>query len=410
MYNDFFKHYQIGCWHYRSTTYDLKYDPAEVQKDLGMTYFTTPEHWHYGKTGKEEKKLDEYMASAKKLGMPVMYVDRRFFATKYFAKPSPEKARERLKFAKERYGDQIVGVFVTDEPWWGHMDEHKTIDDTKKMVDMVRDEAPDLWTFVALLGVADRYKQGKAELNDYIDTVHPDFLLYNVYSQLMSEDVEKEQGMINFYYQLYMYYETARERGIPLWASPMCTACWSFREPNKNELKWQLNVLAAHGVKGFVWYHLQETAMNPGQRSSMGALNHFDEKTYMYDWLKYENSCFKHSIISKLEGYELEDVYHYMFRQSNFKAWEFVDDDVIEDVRSLYHRHLIISKFKAPDGKMRIMITNGSQNENGNFSIKFKGELAKYNVTNQAGFLCPGGAAIIDLFDKPEDPADVVLD
>ena len=177
---EFLKHYQIGCWHYLSTSYDFKYDPAEVQKELGMTYFTTPEHWHYGKTGKEEKKMEEYMASAKKLDMPVMYVDRRFFATKYFAKPDPEKARERLRFAKENWGDQIVGVFITDEPWWGHMDNHKTIDDCKKMVDMVREEDSNIWTFIGLLGVHDRYKQGKAELEDYIDTVHPDYLLFNV--------------------------------------------------------------------------------------------------------------------------------------------------------------------------------------------------------------------------------------
>ena len=45
MKNDFFKHYQIGCWYYRPTTFGFPYDPVELQKDFGVTFFTTPEHW-----------------------------------------------------------------------------------------------------------------------------------------------------------------------------------------------------------------------------------------------------------------------------------------------------------------------------------------------------------------------------
>ena len=67
---------------------------------------------------------------------------------------------------------------------------------------MVREENEDVFSFIALLGVPDRYKKGKAALDDYINSVHPDFLLYNVYSQGMAEEWEKEQGMVNFYYQL----------------------------------------------------------------------------------------------------------------------------------------------------------------------------------------------------------------
>lgn len=411
MKNDFFKHYQIGCWYYRPTTFDLPYDPVEVQKDLGMTYFTTPEHWRSNPKYDGLKNLQKYLKKARELNFPTMYVDGRFFCTKKWAKPDVEVAKKRLAFIKENYSDIVKGVFITDEPWWGHMDGHKALDACKVFVDMVRNEAPEFWTYIALLGVADRYEKGRAELEDYINTVHPDFLLYNVYSQLMAEDFEKEQGMVNFYYQLYMYYEISREKGIPLWASPMSISCWSFREPKKNDFKWQLNVLAAHGVKGFVWYHLQETDAACGQSSSCGILDCFGEKTYMYDWLKHENKVFMKSIASKLDGFELEDVYHYMFRQSNFKAFEFVRDDVIEDVRSKYHRHLIISKFKDDNGRIRIMITNGSQDQNGHFEIKFRGEYAKYNVGAEAGFLVPGGAKIISLFDvSPEIEMDPLED
>ena len=408
--NEFFKRYQIGCWHYRTTTYTLNYDPVEVQKDLGMTYAALPEHWHYGKTGIEEAALEKYMESARRLNMPVLYSDRRLFGTRAIAKPSIEKGRERLKFVKEKFGDVVKGVFIADEPWWGEQDEHKAIDACKEYVDLVRSETPEFWTFIALLGVHDRYAKGYEELRDYVDTVKPDFLLYNVYSQLLAEDFEKEQGIINFYYQLYVYTQMAKEKNLPLWASLMVTSCWSFRTPTQSELRWQLNVCAAHGVKGFVWYHLQENCYNPSEGSGICPIDGFGEKTPMYDALKHENLSFRVSVADKLEGYELVEVYHYLIRYSGFKAFEFADDEVIEDVRSAYNRHLIISRFKSKDGKTRVMITNGSQDKNGNFRIKFKGKYAKYDVSDESGYLSPGGAKIIDLFDKAPDPRDEVLD
>ena len=100
-------------------------------------------------------------------------------------------------------------------------------------------------------------------------------------------------------------------------------------------------------------------------------------------------------------------------RECIYEAIEMGDmfaDDIIEDIRSQYHRLLIVSKFKDDQGRYRIMVTNGSQNQNGQFKITFKGEYAKYNVDGTRGYLCPGGAKVIDLFDSPPDPANEVLD
>ena len=113
---DFFKHYQMGCWFYRTTSYDLQYDPIEAQKDLGFTFATMPEHIHYGKTGFEETQLDKYMAKAKELDLPALYIDRRFMHNRAWAKPSLEKARERLQYVKEKYGDTIGGIYICDNP------------------------------------------------------------------------------------------------------------------------------------------------------------------------------------------------------------------------------------------------------------------------------------------------------
>ena len=192
--NEFFKRYQIGCWHYRTTTYTLNYDPVEVQKDLGMTYAALPEHWHYGKTGIEEAALEKYMESARRLNMPVLYSDRRLFGTRAIAKPSIEKGRERLKFVKEKFGDVVKGVFIADEPWWGEQDEHKAIDACKEYVDLVRSETPEFWTFIALLGVHDRYAKGYEELRDYVDTVNFRIKFKGKYAKY---DVSDESGYLS---------------------------------------------------------------------------------------------------------------------------------------------------------------------------------------------------------------------
>ncbi len=407
---DFFKKYHQGVWWYRTTSYDFPFDPIEVQKDLGLTYATLPEHIHYGKTGKEEANLDKYINKAYELGMPTLYIDRAFYHNRAWAKPGLEKARNRLKLIKEQYGDKIGGIYIVDEPWWGRSDEHKAMDNCKLYNDMIREEAPEYWSYIALLGLHDRYKQAKIDLEDYVNTVHPDFLLYNVYSQMMAEDFEREQGIAWFYHNLYVFTEIGKKYGIPVWASPMCSSCWMFRKPSQEDYRWQLNVMAAHGIKGFVWYHLQETAIHPSQGVAGSPLDGFNQKSPYYYWFQHEIKSFQRCVAEKLEDFELQEVYHWMFRYGNYKAWEYAEDEYIEDVRSVYNRHLIISRFADKDGRQRVMIVNGDQTRNGNFSIKFKGDYAKYNVSNESGYLAPGGMRIIDLFDAPADPADYIPD
>ena len=57
---DFFKHFQIGAWWYRTSSYDLDWEPMKAQKELGFTFAQLPQHWHYDKTGYEEKTLDKW--------------------------------------------------------------------------------------------------------------------------------------------------------------------------------------------------------------------------------------------------------------------------------------------------------------------------------------------------------------
>ena len=120
----FFKKYHQGVWWYRSTSYDWGFDPIEVQKDLGMTYATLPEHLHYEKTGKEEIQLDKCVNKAHELGMETLYIDRAFIHNRAWTKAGLEKARRRLKLIKEQYGNKISGIYICDEPWWGRSDEN----------------------------------------------------------------------------------------------------------------------------------------------------------------------------------------------------------------------------------------------------------------------------------------------
>lgn len=401
---EFLKHYQIGCWFYKSTDKDLNYDPIKAQKDAGFTYATTPEHWRYAPGNETEKRMDKYIARAKELNMPVLYQDSNLMPLNRYASATPEKAIERLKFIKERYGDAITGVFLVDEPWWKYQDEGKSLSKCKEYNEYVMKYTPEYWSFIALLsGPKARWDHDYNVLCDYVETVKPEVLLYNVYSQCMAEEHEKEQGVINFFYQLNLFSEIAKKYKIPLWASLFITSCWVFRSPDKLDFRWQLNMCAAHGVKGFVWYHFQQGEEVAGKNGSC-PIDAFGEKSELFYPLAFENKAFKINIIDKLEGYELEEVYHYYQRYGNFKMWEFSHDDVIEEVKSQYNRTLIISRFKANDGsgRQKVMITNFNRTENGHFDIKFKGEYAKYNCGGYSGYLGPAAAKIINLFDGDE--------
>ena len=403
---EFLSHYQNGCWLYPNSSMPIGHDPAETMHDLGMTFMTMPEHW----IGSEncEENFAKYMDSARKLGMKALVFDSHISLSR-FSSPTPEQTRDRIKFYKENYGDDIWAFMVCDEPWWKQTDGGAKLNQCMERINPIREIMPDTSAFIAFLPGPNspRYHMDYKAIRESLDIVNPEFLLYNVYSQCMAEDNEKEQGIINFYCQLKVFSDIAKERKIPLWISLLITSCWVFHQPSQNEIRWQLNVCAAHGVKGFMWYHLQDSKA-PAITRHMAPLTHDGQKTPRYEQLKYENNRFMDGVAKQLEGYELDDVYHVYKRYANFKYLEFDECDIIDSCTSKYNRHLIVSIFKKLDGsgRKKVMVTNGDVEHNNHFVLKFKGEYEKYSIGAYSGYLAEGACQIINLFDGEDKHYD----
>ena len=173
----------------------------------------------------------------------------------------------------------------------------------------------------------------------------------------------------------------------------MASNCWYFREPTQIDYRWQLNILAAHGVTGFVWYLIHASS----HAKAMNPIDSFGQRSPKFYMLSYEIRAFKEKIAKKLEGYELEKVYHFARQYGEYPAMEEGVDDIIKNVSSFYFKAMVISKFKAKDGsgKYRIMITNNEIGTHNHFNIQFNEPYSKYNTSQ---YLEDGTAEIIDLF------------
>lgn len=227
------------------------------------------------------------------------------------------------------------------------------------------------------------------KLNEYIDNTNTKILLYNCYSQCFREENEKLQGLVNYFRNLRLFSSVAKEKNITLCMSLICCTHWNFRSISQDDLRWQLNVAAAHGVKGFYWF-------SPFSRRYTGAFNGFPvdcngEKTNLFYPFSYENKCFMETVAKKLEGYNLQETYHYFVSYGGFKPFEKGLDPVIEEVSTHYDYPLIISRFTNNDKKQLIMIVNSSQSHANKVTVKLN-SIYKKEILPQ--WLLPGAAFI----------------
>ena len=401
----FFEKYQIGCWYYRVTsrvTHEyIPYDIPTTMRDLGFTFVSLPEH-HF-----EEGLvfLDKYVDRCEEEGMPALLCDKYIWAKK-LDMYGEEIMRKRIKFYRERYKDKkcIKLIHVCDEPNWRGGLTHES-DNCGIVVDALKELAPDWIPLIATLGIEYSKVKSYDMVADFVKRAKPAFLLPNVYSPFVADENDKYQCFNQLFQCLNVYHKISKDFNLPLWWSPMASNCWYFREPTQIDYRWQLNILAAHGVTGFMWYLIHAShhakAMNP--------IDSFGQRSPKFYMLSYEIRAFKEKIAKKLEGYELEKVYHFARQYGEYPAMEEGVDDIIKNVSSFYFKAMVISKFKAKDGsgKYRIMITNNEIGTHNHYNIQFNEPYSKYN---RSEYLEDGTAEIIDLFDPEVDDEEGLTD
>jgi len=174
---------------------------------------------------------------------------------------SDEEIRERIRALVEEAGDSdaILGYFLRDEP---SVHDFPAL---AKAVAAVKEYAPGKLAYInlfpdyAVLGDGDIARLGTDDYTEYlerfVEEVRPQFLSYDNYSVLYSNDMEEKRRAASYYRNLLEVRRVALERGIPFWNIVSSNQIRPFTPiPSPANLAFQAYTTLAAGGRGISWY------------------------------------------------------------------------------------------------------------------------------------------------------------
>ncbi len=379
--------YRINFWNYMDSHLQGA-EMVDVMHDMGCNMYMSPEH-KMKPHGIENMRA--VLKRCEELNMACMVFDHRVTLKTYF-RDGEEKYIENLKLVYEDYKDFPAAeyCFVHDEP-----DSDEDFEGVFRTFELMRKYMPTIKPFVALNHVGMKKENEAVRILDrFCDGAKPDFLLYNCYSQCLYEEEDKTQGLENYFHNLKKFIDAGKRYSIPVWQSILLCGHMCIADPTQEQLRWQLNVGAAHGVTGFFWFHPIELHYSYDFRGY--AIDCRGNKTPRYNQVAYESFRFMSEVASKLRDYRHEETLHLHMGSTDFRMFYPGCDDVIEDLDTLHNRPLVVGKFrhKTDPDKRAVMLVNGSQTEVCYAYITLKGE--KEKIKDKL-YLSAGTAKIYEL-------------
>ncbi len=359
------KGYQISFWNYVSSHLQGE-DMVNRMREMGCSLYMAPEH------KREEGLPNVYrvLEKCEQYKMPCILYDHRV-TLKAFRESGEEQYIRNLKEVNTLYGkfSSAAYLFICDEP--NSDEDYKA---TARACALMREYIPEIHPFVSLNHVGMRSEQDADRVLEFTaQDLRPDFLLYNCYSQCMEEETDKLQGLENYFHNLAKFMQIGKRYDLPVWQSLILVGHMCLAEPTQAQIRWQLNVAAAHGVKGFFWFHPIELGYSYDFRGY--AIDCKGKTTPRFDILSYENNRFMEDIAARLCNYKHEKTFHLHLNSGDHESFYKDRDDLIADVYTDYNRPLVIGKFShITDASRRaVMLVNASQEKVCHVRISFGG-------------------------------------
>lgn len=258
----------IGGWatpasHMRDTKYDELFG---LIRDSGINYMITLEEWS------SQYWCIDSLRAAHNAGIKL-----------YYNCVGQSNMLERIQHILDsEYSDALGGIYVKDEPLLSEMEElGKQTAAVKELLNgrNIPVFSNLLPTYATSSMIGDDYR---AYVNAYLENVESDILMFDYYPYSGQRDTLYDM-MVN----IAIAKEAADEKNIPLYTFIQSSQTASMREPSYTELKLNVNLNLAMGVKGFAYFLTCETYEDWGY-STMIDFN--GNTTEMYDKIKEVNS------------------------------------------------------------------------------------------------------------------------
>lgn len=357
----------LSFWGYRRFGQQDTKSTIEMWKDAG---FNTVLSFIYPKDYQKPSDMIELLDLCAENNLKVILYDDRIHCHRLQEMSEDEYEKAVIRSVKE-FGNHpaAVAFFVSDEP------NKDTLPLAEKAVQIVQKHSPipafvnfyPMWRskdYVDLVGVAG--SEIDKLYSRFIKNTGLGCLAYDCYGAMSVRDTETEMNV--FFDNLNTYYKIAKETGVPLVTSLLCTGHWSFKQPNLSDLRWQISVALAHGVKGVQWFMLYDNDEKLGD----SPIDIYNERQPSYYDLRKVNREFLTDLGDLIPKLELEEVYHYAKSYGGTQTYAEGYDEYLKSFTAKYRDHAIISRFRHKEtGRIWYMFVNTSRISGNLFQFRF---------------------------------------
>ena len=357
----------LSFWGYRRFGQQDTKSTVEMWKDAG---FNTVLSFIYPKDYQKPSDMIELLDLCAENNLKVILYDDRIHCHRLQEMSEDEYEKAVIRSVKE-FGNHpaAVAFFVSDEP------NKDTLPLAEKAVQIVQKHSPipafvnfyPMWRskdYVDLVGVAG--SEIDKLYSRFIKNTGLGCLAYDCYGAMSVRDTETEMNV--FFDNLNTYYKIAKETGVPLVTSLLCTGHWSFKQPNLSDLRWQISVALAHGVKGVQWFMLYDNDEKLGD----SPIDIYNERQPSYYDLRKVNREFLTDLGDLIPKLELEEVYHYAKSYGGTQTYAEGYDEYLKSFTAKYRDHAIISRFRHKEtGRIWYMFVNTSRISGNLFQFRF---------------------------------------
>lgn len=382
--------FKISFWNYEKMGVIEAKKAVADWKDAGFNLAMT---FEYRAERDNPADMVELLDECQRKGIEAIVCDGR---TRYshFMEVGEKAFRAGVKQVVKEFGAHpaVFGFHVGDEP------NGESWEAAVRAFQIVKEEAKGKRGFInmfsswvtpecpSVIGVElDKYED---KVVDFVQRTGADIVSFDCYAQCMYTDKDFEQD--EFLRNLHMFANAAKRTGSQLYASLLSVGHWNYRVPNQDDIRWQVNMCVAHGVKGMFWFYFYQRLLEENYRG--GPINMFGDRTEMFNMISYQDRLFFKYYAPRLEEYEVDEVCY--FRKTYGGYPKFTGDKELKVIETLVNNESVcVSRWVNADGNVKYTLVNVGRELPTRLRVEFDGALAK---NNGSYWFAPGQMMIFD--------------
>ncbi|MBR7032685.1 MAG: hypothetical protein IKI03_03530 [Clostridia bacterium] len=356
--------FPISFWNYRYLGEGMTPDEVSVWADLGLTVSMAPKI-HADLVGKEE--LLQYLDNAEKAGIKlILWVEGLEY--NHIRSHGEQWYRDLFTRAYQTFRHPaLYGFYAGDEP--SGVENFRA---SWKAIAIQREIAPDLNPYLNLHTCMDDVAPEEFEGRTFRQWLKELAAAtgFKTFSYGHYDQVWNDFGVESYYRNIKALREASDAAGVDVWVTLLSSAHYMFRIPTEYEFVWQVNVSAALGARGIVWFRLYDRPHGPNYHGS--PIDEYGNKAPTYIPFLHANRRFQDHYGKLLMKLKFREAFFAKENHGGFETLPFGYHPVVKTVRAT--EEAVISFFNDKDGGEYMVMVNASMDTPGVFRPEFDRE------------------------------------